>query len=82
MANQYKHFKDQGIEVVAVNVGESKIAVHNFMKLTESIFRLFWIQIAKCLMPMTYLRFRQPFNQSGRKSCQGGDRHYDRKHDP
>ncbi|PJZ00994.1 thiol-disulfide oxidoreductase [Bacillus vallismortis] len=32
MANQYKHFKDKGIEVVAVNVGESKIAVHNFMK--------------------------------------------------
>lgn len=32
MANQYKHFKSQGVEIVAVNVGESKIAVHNFMK--------------------------------------------------
>ncbi|MEC1679849.1 thiol-disulfide oxidoreductase ResA [Bacillus mojavensis] len=32
MANQYKYFQDQGVEIVAVNVGESKIAVHNFMK--------------------------------------------------
>ncbi|WP_045510921.1 thiol-disulfide oxidoreductase ResA [Bacillus amyloliquefaciens] len=32
MENQYQHFKDLGVEVVAVNVGESKIAVHNFMK--------------------------------------------------
>ncbi|MED1129760.1 thiol-disulfide oxidoreductase ResA [Bacillus paralicheniformis] len=32
MANQYKVFKDQGVEIVAVNVGESNLAVRNFMK--------------------------------------------------
>ncbi|MBU8788754.1 MULTISPECIES: thiol-disulfide oxidoreductase ResA [Bacillus] len=31
MANQYKEFKDQGVEIVAVNVGESNLAVRNFM---------------------------------------------------
>ncbi|MGE6629484.1 thiol-disulfide oxidoreductase ResA [Bacillus sp. NPDC077027] len=31
MANQYKQFKDLGVEIVAVNVGESNIAVKNFM---------------------------------------------------
>ncbi|MCG8399767.1 redoxin domain-containing protein, partial [Bacillus atrophaeus] len=32
MANQYKEFKDQGVEIIAVNVGESNLAVRNFMK--------------------------------------------------
>ncbi|MDA7027771.1 thiol-disulfide oxidoreductase ResA [Bacillus sp. CLL-7-23] len=32
MVNQYKKFKDQGVEIVAVNVGESKLAVQNFIK--------------------------------------------------
>ena len=32
MANQYKKFKNQGVEIVAVNVGESNLAVRNFMK--------------------------------------------------
>ncbi len=32
MANQYKVFKDRGVEIVAVNVAESKIAVKNFME--------------------------------------------------
>ncbi|MCY7769800.1 thiol-disulfide oxidoreductase ResA [Bacillus haynesii] len=32
MANQYKVFKDKGVEIVAVNVGESNLAVRNFMK--------------------------------------------------
>lgn len=31
MANQYQVFKDRGVEIVAVNVGESNIAVKNFM---------------------------------------------------
>ncbi len=31
MANQYEVFKDRGVEIVAVNVGESNIAVKNFM---------------------------------------------------
>lgn len=32
MANQYEVFKDRGVEIVAVNVAESKIAVKNFME--------------------------------------------------
>ncbi len=32
MANQYEVFKDRGVEIVAVNVGESNIAVKNFME--------------------------------------------------
>lgn len=32
MANQYELFKDRGVEIVAVNVAESKIAVKNFME--------------------------------------------------
>jgi peroxiredoxin len=32
MASQYREFKDQGIEVIAVNVGESNLAVNNFRK--------------------------------------------------
>jgi peroxiredoxin len=28
--NQYKHYKDQGVEVLAVNVGESEFAVNKF----------------------------------------------------
>lgn len=31
MANQYEVFKDRDVEIVAVNVGESNIAVKNFM---------------------------------------------------
>lgn len=31
MANQYEVFKDRGVEIVAVNVAESNIAVKNFM---------------------------------------------------
>lgn len=31
MANQYEVFKDRGVEIVAVNVGESNIAVKNFI---------------------------------------------------
>ncbi|WP_342502154.1 thiol-disulfide oxidoreductase ResA [Bacillus sp. FSL R5-0397] len=31
MANQYEVFKGRGVEIVAVNVGESNIAVKNFM---------------------------------------------------
>lgn len=32
MANQYEVFKNRGVEIVAVNVGESNIAVKNFME--------------------------------------------------
>lgn len=32
MANQYEVFKDRGVVIVAVNVGESNIAVKNFME--------------------------------------------------
>lgn len=32
MANQYEVFKDRGVEIVAINVGESNIAVKNFME--------------------------------------------------
>ncbi len=32
MANQYEVFKDRGVEIVAVNVAESNIAVKNFME--------------------------------------------------
>ncbi|WP_369456880.1 thiol-disulfide oxidoreductase ResA [Bacillus safensis] len=32
MANQYEVFKDRGVEIVAVNVAESKIPVKNFME--------------------------------------------------
>ncbi len=32
MANQYEVFKDRGVEIVAVNVGESNIAVKKFME--------------------------------------------------
>ncbi|MDF1997001.1 thiol-disulfide oxidoreductase ResA [Peribacillus frigoritolerans] len=31
MENQYKNFKDQGVEILAVNVGESDYAVNNFI---------------------------------------------------
>ncbi|MCY8936810.1 thiol-disulfide oxidoreductase ResA [Peribacillus frigoritolerans] len=31
MENQYKSFKDQGVEILAVNVGESDYAVDNFI---------------------------------------------------
>ncbi|MFJ7363729.1 thiol-disulfide oxidoreductase ResA [Peribacillus frigoritolerans] len=31
MENQYKSFKDQGVEILAVNVGESDYAVNNFI---------------------------------------------------
>jgi peroxiredoxin len=31
MENQYKKFKDQGVEILAVNVGESDYAVNNFI---------------------------------------------------
>ncbi|CAH0182096.1 Thiol-disulfide oxidoreductase ResA [Peribacillus sp. Bi96] len=31
MQNQYKNFKDQGVEILAVNVGESNYAVNNFI---------------------------------------------------
>ncbi|MEI2469025.1 MULTISPECIES: thiol-disulfide oxidoreductase ResA [Peribacillus] len=31
MENQYKNFKDQGVEILAVNVGESDYAVDNFI---------------------------------------------------
>ncbi|MFE4705761.1 thiol-disulfide oxidoreductase ResA [Peribacillus simplex] len=31
MDNQYKNFKDQGVEILAVNVGESDYAVNNFI---------------------------------------------------
>ncbi|MGE7759403.1 thiol-disulfide oxidoreductase ResA [Peribacillus sp. NPDC097895] len=31
MQNQYKNFKDQGVEILAVNVGESDYAVNNFI---------------------------------------------------
>lgn len=50
MANQYKHFKDQGVEIVAVNVGESKIAVHNFMKSYGVNFPVVLDTDRKCLM--------------------------------
>ncbi len=32
MDNQYKKFKDQGVEVLAVNVGESQFLINNFIK--------------------------------------------------
>ncbi|MED1094350.1 thiol-disulfide oxidoreductase ResA [Bacillus gobiensis] len=38
MANQYREFKDQGVEVVAVNVGESNLAVNNFRESYEVNF--------------------------------------------
>lgn len=38
MANQYREFKDQGVEVIAVNVGESNLAVNNFRKSYEVNF--------------------------------------------
>ncbi|WP_260286076.1 thiol-disulfide oxidoreductase ResA [Peribacillus aracenensis] len=31
MDNQYKNFKEQGVEILAVNVGESDYAVNNFI---------------------------------------------------
>ncbi|MBT2665324.1 MULTISPECIES: thiol-disulfide oxidoreductase ResA [Bacillaceae] len=31
MENQYKNFKDHGVEILAVNVGESDYAVNNFI---------------------------------------------------
>ncbi|MGG4265258.1 thiol-disulfide oxidoreductase ResA [Peribacillus simplex] len=31
MENQYKSYKDQGVEILAVNVGESDYAVNNFI---------------------------------------------------
>ncbi|CAH0228285.1 MULTISPECIES: thiol-disulfide oxidoreductase ResA [Peribacillus] len=31
MENQYKNFKEQGVEILAVNVGESDYAVNNFI---------------------------------------------------
>ncbi|MBO0999099.1 thiol-disulfide oxidoreductase ResA [Bacillus sp. SD075] len=31
MENQYNNFKDQGVEILAVNVGESDYAVNNFI---------------------------------------------------
>ncbi|MCY9004759.1 thiol-disulfide oxidoreductase ResA [Peribacillus frigoritolerans] len=31
MENQYKNFKDQGVEILAVNVGESDYSVNNFI---------------------------------------------------
>ncbi|MGE7184796.1 thiol-disulfide oxidoreductase ResA [Peribacillus sp. NPDC006672] len=31
MENQYKNFKDKGVEILAVNVGESDYAVNNFI---------------------------------------------------
>lgn len=30
MNNQYKQFKDQGVQIIAVNVGESELAVNKF----------------------------------------------------
>ncbi|WP_243290109.1 thiol-disulfide oxidoreductase ResA [Bacillus sp. FJAT-47783] len=30
MERQYKHYKNEGVEILAINVGESKIAVENF----------------------------------------------------
>ncbi|PLR84579.1 thiol-disulfide oxidoreductase [Bacillus canaveralius] len=30
--NQYNHFKDDGVQVLAVNVGESKLAVNKFVE--------------------------------------------------
>jgi peroxiredoxin len=32
MDNQYKVYKDQGVQILAVNVGESKFAVNNFVQ--------------------------------------------------
>ncbi|MBD1378662.1 thiol-disulfide oxidoreductase ResA [Metabacillus arenae] len=32
MARQYDHYKNQGVEILAVNVGESNLAVSNFME--------------------------------------------------
>ena len=29
--NQYKHFKDQGVQVLAVDVGETEFAVNNLL---------------------------------------------------
>ncbi|KOR86778.1 thiol-disulfide oxidoreductase [Bacillus sp. FJAT-22058] len=38
MENQYKNFKDQGVEILAVNVGESDYAVNNFITKHELTF--------------------------------------------
>jgi peroxiredoxin len=32
MQNQYKKYKDEGVEIIAINVGETKIAIENFAK--------------------------------------------------
>lgn len=32
MQNQYKKYKDKGVEIIAINVGETKIAIENFAK--------------------------------------------------
>ena len=61
MANQYKHFKSQGVEIVAVNVGESNIAVHNFMKSYGVNFPVVLDTDRQVLNAYDVLRFRQPF---------------------
>lgn len=32
MENQYQKYKDEGVEIIAINVGETKIAIENFAK--------------------------------------------------
>ncbi len=62
MENQYKHFKDLGVEVVAVNVGESKIAVHNFMKTYGVNFPVALdTDLSKCWTRTAYHLFRRHF---------------------
>ena len=36
--NQYKHFKNQGVQVLAVNVGETEFAVSKFVERHELTF--------------------------------------------
>ncbi|WP_394237307.1 thiol-disulfide oxidoreductase ResA [Niallia oryzisoli] len=36
--NQYKHFKDKGVQVLAVNVGETEFAVKKFVERLELTF--------------------------------------------
>ncbi|WP_456278473.1 thiol-disulfide oxidoreductase ResA [Bacillus sp. AK128] len=38
MENQYKHFKDQGVEILAINVNEAPIVIQNFVDRYELTF--------------------------------------------
>lgn len=38
MNNQYKVYKDQGVEILAVNVGEPDFLINNFVKKHELVF--------------------------------------------